>query len=235
MPCFWCNHDQPRIVSRFGDEGEYRVPAAKMLAMVLHGMQGTPYIYQGEEIGMTNPHFTRITDYRDVESLNMFAELRNDGRDADELLAILASKSRDNSRTPMQWSNGDNAGFTAGEPWIGLGDNYQKINVEAALADESSVFYTYQKLIALRKQEAILTWGNYQDLLPNSPVLWCYRREWKGQTLLVIANLSREIQPWQPGQMRGNWQLVMHNYEEASPQPCAMNLRPFEAVWWLQK
>ena len=232
---FWCNHDQPRIISRFGDEGEYRVPAAKMLAMVLHGMQGTPYIYQGEEIGMTNPHFTRITDYRDVESLNMFAELRNDGRDADELLAILASKSRDNSRTPMQWSNGDNAGFTAGEPWIGLGDNYQQINVEAALADESSVFYTYQKLIALRKQEAILTWGNYQDLLPNSPVLWCYRREWKGQTLLVIANLSREIQPWQPGQMRGNWQLVMHNYEEASPQPCAMNLRPFEAVWWLQK
>ncbi len=93
----------------------------KMLAMVLHGMQGTPYIYQGEEIGMTNPHFTRITDYRDVESLNMFAELRNDGRDADELLAILASKSRDNSRTPMQWSNGDNAGFTAGEPWIGPG------------------------------------------------------------------------------------------------------------------
>ena len=232
---FWCNHDQPRIVSRFGDEGEYRVPAAKMLAMVLHGMQGTPYIYQGEEIGMTNPHFTRITDYRDVESLNMFAELRNDGRDADELLAILASKSRDNSRTPMQWSNGDNAGFTAGEPWIGLGDNYQQINVEAALADDSSVFYTYQKLIALRKQEAILTWGNYQDLLPNSPVLWCYRREWKGQTLLVIANLSREIQPWQAGQMRGNWQLVMHNYEEASPQPCAMNLRPFEAVWWLQK
>ncbi|MGR7957120.1 alpha,alpha-phosphotrehalase, partial [Escherichia coli] len=232
---FWCNHDQPRIVSRFGDEGEYRVPAAKMLAMVLHGMQGTPYIYQGEEIGMTNPHFTRITDYRDVESLNMFAELRNDGRDADELLAILASKSRDNSRTPMQWSNGDNAGFTAGEPWIGLGDNYQQINVEAALADESSVFYTYQKLIALRKQEAVLTWGDYQDLLPNSPVLWCYRREWKGQTLLVIANLSRETQPWQPGKMLGNWQLVMHNYEEASPQPCAMTLRPFEAVWWLQK
>ena len=114
-------------------------------------------------------------------------------------------------------------------------DNYQEINVEAALADESSVFYTYQKLIALRKQEAVLTWGDYQDLLPNSPVLWCYRREWKGQTLLVIANLSRETQPWQPGKMLGNWQLVMHNYEEASPQPCTMTLRPFEAVWWLQK
>ncbi|ENB4891426.1 alpha,alpha-phosphotrehalase [Escherichia albertii] len=232
---FWCNHDQPRIVSRFGDEDQYREPAAKMLAMVLHGMQGTPYIYQGEEIGMTNPHFTRITDYRDVESLNMFAELRSNGRDADELLAILASKSRDNSRTPMQWNNGNNAGFTTGKPWIGLCDNYQEINVETALADESSVFYTYQKLIALRKQEPILTWGNYQDLLPISPALWCYRREWQGQSLLVIANLSRDVQSWQPTQIRGDWQLLMHNYEEASPQPCAMTLRPFEAVWWLQR
>ncbi|ENC3161880.1 alpha,alpha-phosphotrehalase [Escherichia albertii] len=232
---FWCNHDQPRIVSRFGDEDQYREPAAKMLAMVLHGMQGTPYIYQGEEIGMTNPHFTHITDYRDVESLNMFAELRSNGRDADELLAILASKSRDNSRTPMQWNNGDNAGFTTGKPWIGLCDNYQEINVETALADESSVFYTYQKLIALRKQEPILTWGNYQDLLPISPALWCYRREWQGQSLLVIANLSRDVQSWQPTQIRGDWQLLMHNYEEASPQPCAMTLRPFEAVWWLQR
>ncbi|END3795250.1 alpha,alpha-phosphotrehalase [Escherichia albertii] len=232
---FWCNHDQPRIVSRFGDEDQYREPAAKMLAMVLHGMQGTPYIYQGEEIGMTNPHFTRITDYRDVESLNMFAELRSNGRDADELLAILASKSRDNSRTPMQWNNDDNAGFTTGKPWIGLCDNYQEINVETALADESSVFYTYQKLIALRKQEPILTWGNYQDLLPISPALWCYRREWQGQSLLVIANLSRDVQSWQPTQIRGDWQLLMHNYEEASPQPCAMTLRPFEAVWWLQR
>ncbi|WP_105198249.1 alpha,alpha-phosphotrehalase [Escherichia albertii] len=232
---FWCNHDQPRIVSRFGDEDQYREPAAKMLAMVLHGMQGTPYIYQGEEIGMTNPHFTRITDYRDVESLNMFAELRSNGRDADELLAILANKSRDNSRTPMQWNNGDNAGFTTGKPWIGLCDNYQEINVETALADESSVFYTYQKLIALRKQEPILTWGNYQDLLPISPALWCYRREWQGQSLLVIANLSRDVQSWQPTQIRGDWQLLMHNYEEASPQPCAMILRPFEAVWWLQR
>ncbi|PXT21964.1 alpha,alpha-phosphotrehalase, partial [Salmonella enterica] len=153
---FWCNHDQPRIVSRFGDEGEYRVPAAKMLAMALHGMQGTPYIYQGEEIGMTNPHFTHITDYRDVESHNMFAALRAAGRDPDELLAILASKSRDNSRTPMQWDNGKNAGFTQGEPWINLCDNYAEVNVAAALRDENSVFYTYQKLIALRKTQPVL-------------------------------------------------------------------------------
>ncbi|MGI3453231.1 alpha-amylase family glycosyl hydrolase, partial [Citrobacter arsenatis] len=173
---FWCNHDQPRIVSRFGDEGKYRVPSAKMLAMVLHGMQGTPYIYQGEEIGMTNPHFRQITDYRDVESHNMFAELNGQGRDAQELLAILASKSRDNSRTPMQWDSSKHAGFTRGEPWINLCDNAADINVAAALNDTDSVFYTYQKLIALRKAEPVITWGDYQDLLPDSPHLWCYQR-----------------------------------------------------------
>lgn len=231
---FWCNHDQPRIVSRFGDEGEYRVPAAKMLAMVLHGMQGTPYVYQGEEIGMTNPHFTRITDYRDVESHNMFAGLRNQGRDADELLAILASKSRDNSRTPMQWDASPNGGFTTGEPWIAPGNTAEAINVEAALADPDSVFYTYQKLIQLRKTLPVLTWGNYQDLLPEHPSLWCYRRQWQGQTLVVVASLSRECQSWQPQAVEGDWQVLMSNYAEVSPQPGAMTLRPFEAVWWLQ-
>jgi len=231
---FWCNHDQPRIVSRFGDEGEYRVPAAKMLAMVLHGMQGTPYVYQGEEIGMTNPHFTRITDYRDVESHNMFAGLRAQGRDADELLAILASKSRDNSRTPMQWDASANGGFTTGEPWIALGNNAETINVEAALADPDSVFYAYQRLIQLRKTLPVLTWGDYQDLLPDHPFLWCYRRQWQGQTLMAIASLSRECQPWQPQAVEGDWQVVKSNYPEVSPQPGAMTLRPFEAVWWLQ-
>ncbi|EAB9368515.1 alpha,alpha-phosphotrehalase [Salmonella enterica subsp. enterica] len=232
---FWCNHDQPRIVSRFGDEGEYRVPAAKMLAMALHGMQGTPYIYQGEEIGMTNPHFTRITDYRDVESHNMFAALRAAGRDPDELLAILASKSRDNSRTPMQWDNGKNAGFTQGEPWISLCDNYTEVNVEAALRDENSVFYTYQKLIALRKTQPVLIWGDYQDLLPDSPSVWCYRRQWQGQILLVVANLSNQCQEWHPPHIKGQWQALLHNYGEVASQPAAMTLRPFEAIWWLQR
>mgnify|MGYP000686528929 CR=1 FL=1 len=232
---FWCNHDQPRIVSRFGDEGKYRVPAAKMLAMVLHGMQGTPYIYQGEEIGMTNPHFRQITDYRDVESYNMFAALNGQGRDAQELLAILASKSRDNSRTPMQWDASKHAGFTQGEPWINLCDNAADINVAAALRDTDSVFYTYQKLIALRKAEPVITWGDYQDLLPESPHLWCYQRKWQGQRLLVIANLSDTFQSWQPTQTDGNWQVLMHNYAEVASQPTDMTLRPFEAVWWLQK
>jgi len=226
---FWCNHDQPRIVSRFGDEGEYRTPAAKMLAMVLHGMQGTPYIYKGEEIGMTNPHFSRITDYRDVESLNMFADLRANGRDPDELLAILASKSRDNGRTPMQWDASHNAGFTGGEPWIGVCDNYETVNARAALDDPDSVFYTYQSLIGLRKTLPVLTWGDYQDLLPEHPSLWCYRRQWQGQTLIVAANLSREPQTWQSDLLNGDIEAVMSNY----PSPQKTTLRPFEAVWWL--
>ncbi|HFS8943558.1 TPA: alpha,alpha-phosphotrehalase [Enterobacter roggenkampii] len=228
---FWCNHDQPRIVSRFGDEGEHRVLAAKMLGMVLHGMQGTPYIYQGEELGMTNPHFSRITDYRDVESLNMFAELRASGREPDELLAILASKSRDNGRTPMQWDASHNAGFTEGEPWIGVCDNYETVNARAALDDADSVFYTYQSLIRLRKTLPVLTWGDYEDLLPEHPSLWCYRRQWQGQTLMVVANLSNTPQEWQTEALSDKSQVLMSNY----PAPQTTSLRPFEAVWWLQQ
>lgn len=228
---FWCNHDQPRIVSRFGDEGEHRVTAAKMLAMVLHGMQGTPYIYQGEEIGMTNPHFTSIEQYRDVESHNMYNELLAQGRDADELLAILASKSRDNSRTPMQWDASPNAGFTEGKPWIGVSHNYAEINAERALAEPDSVFYAYQQLIALRKSEPVLTWGDYQDLLPEHPSLWCYRRQWQGQTLLVAANLSGEPQAWEPPAGSTDGEVLMSNYDT----PAGMTLRPFEAIWWLQR
>ncbi len=228
---FWCNHDQPRIVSRFGDEGEYRVYAAKMLGMVLHGMHGTPYIYQGEELGMTNPHFSRITDYRDVESLNMFAELRANGREPEELLAILASKSRDNGRTPMQWDASHNAGFTEGEPWIGVCDNYETVNARAALDDPDSVFYTYQSLISLRKTLPVLTWGDYEDLLPEHPSLWCYRRHWQGQTLIVAANLSNTPQEWQTDLLSGKLQVLMSNY----PTPQTTSLRPFEAVWWLQQ
>ncbi|ESN47367.1 alpha,alpha-phosphotrehalase [Enterobacter sp. MGH 16] len=232
---FWCNHDQPRIVSRFGDEGEYRIHAAKMLGMVLHGMQGTPYIYQGEELGMTNPHFSRITDYRDVESLNMFAELRASGREPDELLAILASKSRDNGRTPMQWDASHNAGFTEGEPWIGVCDNYETVNARAALDDADSVFYTYQSLIRLRKTLPVLTWGDYEDLLPEHPSLWCYRRQWQGQTLMVVANLSRERQQWQPDPVQGAWRVALGNYDDVPSRPNARLLRPFEAIWWVQE
>jgi trehalose-6-phosphate hydrolase len=146
------------------------------------------------------------------------------------LLAILATKSRDNSRTPMQWDASPNAGFTAGEPWIGTGDNYADINVEQALADPDSVFYAYQQLITLRKSQPVLTWGDYQDLLPEHPSLWCYRRQHEGQTLLVVANLSADPQDWQPPAGYSDGQVLMSNYDT----PAGMTLRPFEAIWWLQ-
>lgn len=231
---FWCNHDQPRIVSRFGDEGEYRDLSAKMLAMALHGLQGTPYVYQGEEIGMTNPHFRRIEDYRDVESLNFYAERRAQGQSPDTLLAILASKSRDNSRTPMPWSAAPHGGFTTGEPWITLNPTYPTLNVEEARRDKDSVWYTYQRLIALRRTDLTLLHGDYTDLAPAHPALWCYRRQWQGQALLVLANLSREPQRWQPGDLSGTWQVMLSNYPDPARQPQALTLRPFEAIWWKQ-
>ncbi|MEH2921004.1 alpha,alpha-phosphotrehalase [Samsonia erythrinae] len=233
---FWCNHDQPRIVSRFGDEGEFRAQSAKMLAMVLHGMQGTPYIYQGEELGMTNPGYTQIEQYRDIESLNMFAERTGKGQSASQLLAILASKSRDNGRTPMQWDTRDNAGFTTGTPWIAPAPNYPEINVEKALADKTSVFYTYQQLIAMRKALPLLTQGDYQDLLPDHPGIWCYQRTWQGQRLLVLANFSKHPQDWQPcaENGKGRWRLLFSNYSDPCHQPARLTLCPFEAVYWIQ-
>lgn len=230
---FWCNHDQPRIVSRFGDDGEFRVPAAKMLAMALHGLQGTPYIYQGEELGMTNPHFTTIDDWRDVESLNMYHSRLALGVPAAQLLAVLDSKSRDNGRTPMQWDDTAHSGFTRGTPWIGLCNNYQTINAAAAMADPDSVFYTYQRLIRLRKTHPIITMGDYQDLLPDAPYLWCYRRSWQGHTLVVAANLSREPQTWAGATSADRAEILLSNYPDAPPAPSAVTLRPYEAVWWL--
>lgn len=203
--------------------------------MVLHGMQGTPYIYQGEEIGMTNPGFSTIGQYRDVESLNMYAELSAQGKSEAELLAILANKSRDNSRTPMQWNAAPNAGFTQGTPWINCAKNYPQINTEAALADQNSVFYTYRQLIALRKQCPLLTHGDYQDLAPSPPSLWCYQRSWNSQCLLVVANLSHEPLAWgaEGVELSARWHPLISNYADAAQRPQAMTLRPFEAIWWL--
>ncbi|MEI2263674.1 alpha,alpha-phosphotrehalase [Erwinia sp. CGal63] len=234
---FWCNHDQPRIVSRFGDEGALRIPSAKMLAMVLHGMQGTPYIYQGEEIGMTNPGFTRIDQYRDVESLNIYAERRASGASEAELLAVLASKSRDNGRTPMQWSAEANAGFTTGQPWLSCAANYPSVNAQQAVADPDSVFNTYRQLIALRKHYPLLTFGDYEDLDPSHPQLWSYLRRWNGQQLLVVANLSRDPLRWHPADMpaKRSWRRLLSNYGDAPQQPQSVMLRPFEAIWWLME
>ncbi|HDR1022244.1 TPA: alpha,alpha-phosphotrehalase [Pasteurella multocida] len=231
---FWCNHDQPRIVSRFGDENEWHNESAKMLAMVLHGLQGTPYIYQGEEFGMSNPNFTSITQYRDVESLNAYAELKEKGLDEPFILQILAQKSRDNSRTPMQWDDSEQAGFTSGKPWIEVAKNYRQINAKAAVADKNSVFYTYKALIALRKKVPVFTEGNYQDLAPEHPSLWCYQRETENEKLLVLANLANKLanftlpNEWQSA--AGECLMNSHNTVYQSEQ-AMITLLPYQAFY----
>ncbi|MFM5656889.1 alpha,alpha-phosphotrehalase [Aeromonas veronii] len=234
---FWCNHDQPRIVSRFGDEGEHRVVAAKMLASTLHGLQGTPYIYQGEEIGMTNPGYQRIDDYQDVESRNIFAIKQAEGMSEAEILAILGAKSRDNSRTPMQWSAAANAGFTSGTPWLKPAANYSEINAEAALADQHSVFWHYRDLIALRKAHPIFTQGNYQELLTGHPQIWAYARRANGQTLLVVSNFYGEpVEFALPAELQsGQGRLLLGNYPDSPAQPQSGMLRPYESLIWLME
>lgn len=232
---FWCNHDQPRIVSRLGNEDQYHNESAKMLAMILYGLQGTPYLYQGEEIGMTNPHFTHISQYKDVESLNIYQEKIAEGMSESDMLAILASKSRDNSRTPMQWDNTVNAGFSQGKPWIEVANNYSKINVKAALDDPNSIFYCYQTLIRLRKTYPIFIFGDYQDLTPDVANCWCYVRHWNNQTLLVIANLTENTVKWQlpKGFENRHWQRLLGNYENQTVLKPEMVLQPYEAMYWL--
>ncbi|MFM5425160.1 alpha,alpha-phosphotrehalase [Aeromonas veronii] len=234
---FWCNHDQPRIVSRFGDEGEHRVVAAKMLASTLHGLQGTPYIYQGEEIGMTNPGYQRIDDYQDVESRNIFAIKQAEGMSEGEILAILGAKSRDNSRTPMQWSAAPNAGFTSGTPWLKPAANYSEINAEAALADQNSVFWHYRDLIALRKAHPIFTLGDYQELLTGHPQIWAYARRANGQTLLVVSNFySEPVEFTLPAELQsGQGRLLLGNYPDSLAQPQSGMLRPYESLIWLME
>ena len=191
---FWCNHDQPRVVSRFGDDSteSLRQASSKTLAIALHMLQGTPYIYQGEEIGMTNPHFNSIDAYRDVESLNAYDYLKNQGYKEQEILEILDQKSRDNSRTPMQWNASNHAGFTTGEPWINIPQNYQHINVEEAMKDSESILHTYKTLISLRHHHDIITYGNIEPMYMEHEQLFVYRRHYHNQTWLVIANFSKE-------------------------------------------
>ncbi|ATN03766.1 alpha,alpha-phosphotrehalase [Staphylococcus epidermidis] len=191
---FWCNHDQPRVVSRFGDDTSElnRQASAKMLAIVLHMLQGTPYIYQGEEIGMTDPHYTSIQKYRDVESLNAYAHLKEQGVPEEEILTILSQKSRDNSRTPIQWNQNENAGFTSGTPWIDLPNNIDTINVEDAINNKDSVLHVYRQLIKLRHHQDIITYGDIEPLYMDHPQLFVYRRNYKNDSWLIIANFSNE-------------------------------------------
>ncbi|HCE2817757.1 TPA: alpha,alpha-phosphotrehalase [Vibrio parahaemolyticus] len=230
---FWCNHDQPRVVSRLGDDKQYRVESAKMLAASVHMMQGTPYVYQGEEIGMTNPGYTEISQYRDVESTNMYDIMVNrDGVSHEEMMAILAQKSRDNSRTPMQWNSQKHAGFTEGTPWLEVAKNYSEINAEAAVADLNSVFYFYKRLIELRKQVPVITDGRYEDLLPEHQRIFAYARQNDKQTLLCINNYyTEEVECVLPERFElSKAKNLLSNYQNSASAVASNHqvLRPYE-------
>ncbi|MDT2831671.1 alpha-glucosidase [Vagococcus carniphilus] len=190
---FWNNHDLPRVVSRWGNDKEYRVESAKAFAILLHMMKGTPYIYQGEEIGMTNYPVSSIDEVEDIESVNMYNERLSLGFTKEEIITSINGKGRDNARTPMQWDKTENAGFTTGTPWLHVNPNHKDINVESALEDKNSIFYTYQKLIQLRKDNPIVVWGEY-ELQETADKVFSYVRTYANKTWLVVTNLSNEEQ-----------------------------------------
>lgn len=228
---FWENHDQPRSVSRFGnDSSQYRELSAKMLATCLHMMQGTPYVYQGQELGMTNVPFEGVEDFRDLDSINAYHELVEDQKvfSKEEMMRYLRYKSRDNARTPFQWDDSENAGFTTGTPWIMVNPNYKEINAKAELADPNSVFYYYQKLIQLRKEKEIIVYGTYDLLLPESKELYAYTRTLGEEKLLVVCNFSEnEVEMEIPAEFQKGTYLIS-NYE-TRPVENTMMLRPYES------
>ena len=228
---FWENHDQPRSVSRFGnDSSQYRERSAKMLATCLHMMQGTPYVYQGQELGMTNVPFHSVEDFRDLDSINAYHELVEDQKvfSKEEMMRYLRYKSRDNARTPFQWDDSENAGFTTGTPWIMVNPNYKEINAKAELADPNSVFYYYQKLIQLRKEKEIIVYGTYDLLLPESEELYVYTRTLGEEKLLVVCNFSEnEVELEIPEEFRKGSYLIS-NYE-TRPVENTMKIRAYES------
>ena len=224
---FWNNHDLPRIVSRWGNDQKYRVESAKMLATLLHGMQGTPYIYQGEELGMTNVRFADISHYQDIETLNMYKERLDEGYSKEEIMHSIYAKGRDNARTPMQWSGEVNAGFTKGTPWLEVNPNYTKINAESELSDPDSVFYYYQKLIRLRKEHSVFVNGEFTLLMEEDPQVFAYIRKEGDTEVLVCANFSETpaacdlLSEWKDGE------VLIWNYKEKGETGV---LRPYEAM-----
>lgn len=208
---FLNNHDHTRQVTRYGNDGQYRIQSAKLLAAMIHTLPGTPYIYQGEEIGMTGVRFDSIEDYNDIAMKNKYHEEVSKGRDPQEVFDSLLLLSRDNSRTPMQWNASSQAGFTAGEPWIKVNPNYKEINVESALNDTDSVYYFYQKLIVLRKQNEVMVYGDYKDLLPDDEHLYVYTRSYNDVTWLIVLNHDDEQQRFTFNGFT-NRKLILSNY-----------------------
>ncbi|WP_277258628.1 glycoside hydrolase family 13 protein [Merdimonas faecis] len=229
---FWENHDQPRSVSRFGNDAEYWEESAKMLATCLHMMQGTPYIYQGEELGMTNVPFGDISDFRDLDSINAYRELTGQGVfTPEEMLRYLRYKSRDNARTPFQWSDEKHAGFSSGEPWIMVNPNYKKINAREQMTRENSIFCYYQKLIRLRKQYDIVVYGTYDLLLPEDPELYVYTRTLGEEQLLIVCNFYGNARMFT---LPDSWELektelMIGNYKDFKLGK-ELTIRPYETV-----
>ncbi len=228
---FWCNHDQPRVVTRYGDDGRYHRESAKMLAACMHLMQGTPYIYQGEEFGMTDPGFESIESYRDVETLNYYQAKKAEGKTDDEVMPVIRAKSRDNSRTPVQWNAERHGGFTTGTPWIPAAANYETINAEAALQDPNSIFYFYKQLIQLRKEYDIITYGSYELLSPDDQNVFAYVRRYQEEALIVLNNfygedvlfpVPEEFQPAQAERLIGNYERTSWND--------TIRLKPYETA-----
>ena len=227
---FWNNHDLPRIVSRWGNDKEYRVLSAKMLATLLHGMKGTPYIYQGEELGMTNVKFEDINEYNDIESLNMYKDRLSKGYTHDEIMASIYAKGRDNARTPMQWDSTENAGFTTGNPWLAINKNYNEINAKQCLEDENSIFHHYRKLIDIRKNNDTIIYGDYSLLCPEDKNIFAYTRELNGDKILVVCNFyDKEVTFSFDGDFN-HADILLSNYKDSSTLIEKLSLRPYEAI-----
>lgn len=232
---FWCNHDQPRIVSRLGDDKNYHEQSAKMLATAVHCLRGTPYIYQGEEIGMTNAYFNDMNKYRDVESLNYYNILREQGHTEEETYDIIMARSRDNSRTPMQWNDEVNAGFSEATPWLSVIDNYKTINVKNNLENENSIYYHYKKLIELRKQYEVIAEGTYEPMLPDHEAVYAYHRTLNNDVLIVLNNFyGKDTQVTLDLEDVKDYQCLLSNYE-AKELTQQLTLRPYESVVFYKK
>ncbi|KWW21268.1 glucohydrolase [Peribacillus simplex] len=228
---FWNNHDLPRIVSRWGNDREYRVESAKMLATLLHGMKGTPYIYQGEEIGMTNAAFTSIEDYIDIETQNIYKERMAAGFNEEEIMKSFYMKARDNARTPMQWSDDKHAGFSEGKPWMKVNPNYTSINVENALNDSNSIFFHYQQLIKLRKHNNTLVYGSYKLLDSEDKSIYAYERILKNKKLLIVCNFyEHEKEFCYPITHHSEVEILISNYIDSGSDIKNIKLRPYEAI-----
>ncbi|MFR3544398.1 glycoside hydrolase family 13 protein [Blautia sp.] len=229
---FWNNHDLPRIVSRWGNDKEYRAESAKMLATLLHGMQGTPYIYQGEELGMTNVQYA-IEDYRDIEIRNMYQERLAKGYEEADIMRSIHAKGRDNARTPMQWDDTENAGFTQGIPWIKVNPNYREINAESQVNDPCSIYNYYKKLVGLRKEYDVFAEGSFQMLLQDDEDIFAYLRQGETENLLVICNFYDKTLKCPLQESWGEGTLLICNYEDRSDMSV---LRPYEArIYLLQR